>query len=276
MRIAVLSGKGGTGKTTVAASLSQVIPDSQYLDCDVEEPNGSLFLRPESGETQVVTVLVPVVDSALCTLCGDCARICRFHAIAVPGRRVLVFPGLCHHCGACGLACKPYAITEEERRIGIVKSNPDRSVVQGLLDVGEPTGVPLIAALLKQADPTRTAILDCAPGASCGVVRSLEGSDYAVLITEPTPFGLHDLAIAVDLVRGMGIPAGVVLNKAGAYDRIIRDYCDAQGLPVLMAIPFSRELAEYYSRGLLPTEMGPEWKDRFLALWDRIRQEMHT
>ena len=273
MILAVLSGKGGTGKTTVAASLARVVPDSQYVDCDVEEPNGFLFLNSEPGTVEEVMVPVPSIDPGLCTLCGACARICQFNAIAVAGKNVLVFPELCHHCGACALVCKPFAITEEDRRIGVVETDPSGRVLQGRLDVGEPVGVPIITELKRRIDPRRPAILDCAPGASCAVVRSLEGSDYALLVTEPTPFGLHDVSIALQLVKQMDIPAGVVLNKASEDDAAADTLCREADVPILLRIPFSRDIAEQYSRGRLPVDTDPIWADRFRTLYDAIRKE---
>jgi len=274
MKIAVLSGKGGTGKTTVAASLAQVVENSQYVDCDVEEPNGFLFLRPDISDSQEVHVLIPEVDANLCTLCGACARICQFNAIAVTKNRVLIFPELCHHCGACALVCEPQAITEVERRIGVIESDQGENVLQGRMDVGEPVGVPLITALKQQINPDRPVILDCAPGASCGVVRSLDGCDYAVLVTEPTPFGLHDLKIAAELVSLMGIPAGVVINKSDSENTTIEAFCRESNLPVLMHLPFSRIVAENYSRGFLPVSDNPEWTENFRKLYRQIAQEV--
>jgi MinD superfamily P-loop ATPase len=272
MKIAVLSGKGGTGKTTVAASLAQVIDGSQYVDCDVEEPNGFFFLHPVIENTQDVTVLVPEINPDLCTLCGACARICQFNALAVTRQRVLVFPELCHHCGACSLVCEPGAITEKPRRIGVIESDIDKSTMQGRLDVGEPVGVPIITELKKQIKSDHTAVLDCSPGASCAVVRSLDGCDFALLVTEPTPFGLHDLKIAAELVRQMQIRSGVVLNKSGTEDAAVEDYCRESGLPILMRIPFSREIAESYSRGVLPVGISQEWVDRFRLLAQKIEE----
>lgn len=274
MKIAVLSGKGGTGKTTVAVSMALVIPGSQYIDCDVEEPNGFLFLKPEIKESTSVTVLVPEVDQNLCALCGACAKICQFNAIAVTKKRVLVFPELCHHCGACSLACQAYAISEIERTIGVIESDAGNRFIQGRLIIGEPVGVPIISALKKRINPNRTAILDCSPGASCAVVRSIEGCDYALLVTEPTPFGLHDLKIAVGLVKKMGIRAGVVLNKAGLNDQLILDYCNQEDLPVMLVIPYSRKIAENYAHGILPASISPGWKDQFSMLYWRIGQEV--
>lgn len=274
MIIAVLSGKGGTGKTTVAASLAQVIPNSQYLDCDVEEPNGFIFLKPDLTSTTDVTVKVPEVDQDQCTHCGACARICQFNAIAVTRQRVLVFPELCHHCGACLLACRSGAITEIERSIGVIEQDSNQHFLQGRLNVGEPVGIPIISALKNRININRTSILDCSPGASCVVVKSLEDCDYAVLVTEPTPFGLHDLKIAISLVRKMGIPAGIVLNKASGQNTIIQAYCQEMALPILMEIPFSRSIAEAYSRGVLPVQTDPKWKTQFTALYWQIGEEV--
>lgn len=274
MRIAVISGKGGTGKTTVAASLASVVPGCQYFDCDVEEPNGFLFLNPKITTSYPVDVLVPEVDPKSCTLCGACARICQFNAIAVTKKRVLIFPELCHHCGACMLACKPLAIDEIARTIGVVESDADDRFFQGRLTIGEPVGIPIITALKERINPNRTAVLDCSPGASCAVVRTLEGSDYALLVTEPTPFGLHDLRIAYELVKKMGIRAGVVLNKAGSNDRLILDFCEQAQLPVLLAIPYSRLIAENYARGILPVGISKDWQLQFKTLFWRIGQEV--
>jgi MinD superfamily P-loop ATPase len=274
MRIAVLSGKGGTGKTTVAASLATVLPDCQYADCDVEEPNGFIFLRPDLTKTAEVQVLVPQADPAACTGCGACSRICQFNAIAVVKKNVLIFPELCHHCGACILVCEPGALCEVERTIGVIQQDDTASFIQGRLNVGEPAGIPIIEAIKKRLDPKRTAILDCSPGAACTVVKSLEGADFALLVTEPTPFGLHDLTIAVNLVRKMKLEAGVVINKAGPDNHIISDFCRQQQLPVLLEIPFSRTIAEHYADGRLPVDDDPVWQARFLELADKIRSSV--
>lgn len=252
MKIAVLSGKGGTGKTTVAASLAKVISESQYLDCDVEEPNGFIFLKPDFTDKIDVAVPVPYIDHSLCSGCGACCRICQFNALALVKSRILLFPELCHHCGACLLVCKPMAISELDRTIGFIETDAQRKVMQGCLNPGEPVGIPIIQKLKTYIDHNRITILDCPPGASCAVVQSLNGCDYALLVSEPTPFGLHDLAIAHELVREMNIPAGLVLNKAGSDNTIIEEYCAHNNLPVLLSIPYSRRIAENYSRGQLP------------------------
>lgn len=270
MKVAVLSGKGGTGKTTVSTSLAKVTPDSQYADCDVEEPNGNIFMKQTRFESKPVLVLVPDVDDDLCTGCGACGDICQFNAIAVVKGRVLIFPELCHHCGACRLVCQLGAISELERSIGTVDVSADRSVVQGCLNIGEPSGLPIIGAIQTYLEPNRVCFLDCPPGAGCSVVKTLEGCQFAVLVTEPTPFGLHDLKIAVQLVKQMNIPAGVVINKAGGDQKELAEFCDEQRLPVLMEIPFSRELASAYAEGILPVDHDDSWHQAFKTLSDQI------
>lgn len=270
MMIAVLSGKGGTGKTIVAASLAASLGDSQYIDCDVEEPNGALFLNPEIIKTTPVNVLVPEVDASKCDGCGDCAKACRFNAIAVVNKKVLIFPEVCHHCGACLIACPQRAIKEVQREIGVVEADRNGRFLQGRLNIGEPITIPIIHKLKQSMRKDAINILDCSPGASCTVVQTIDGCDYCILVTEPTPFGLHDLKIAVALVRKMGIPFGVVLNKAMEEDRSIQTYCGYEKIPVLMEIPFLREIAENYSKGILPVHMGVEWENRFVEMFSKI------
>lgn len=274
MNIAVLSGKGGTGKTTVAASLHRVWPNSRYVDCDVEEPNGALFLYPDLIETEIINVLVPQIDASRCILCGKCADSCQFHALAVLPTRVMIFPELCHSCGACSLICPAKAIQEVPRRIGVVENNAEGTFYQGRLDVGEPMGIPIISALKRlrpsSYHPISHSIFDSSPGASCAVVRTLEGSDFALIVTEPTPFGLHDLKIAVELVHKLAIPAGVVLNKAGPDPSQTEEYLSSSGIPVLLKIPFSRAIARGYSEGILPVDLDPHWCAEFLKLAQSI------
>lgn len=271
MKIAVLSGKGGTGKTTVSASLAASLPQCQYIDCDVEEPNGSIFLKPELTESAPVTVLTPEIDSSKCNGCALCAKACQFNAIAVVKKKVLVFPEICHHCGACVIACPTGAVKETERVVGVVEANQDDSFLQGKLNIGEPVSIPVLRELKKRIKKDMPVIIDCSPGASCTVVASIEGCDYCVLVTEPTPFGLHDLKIAVGLVKKMGLPFGIVLNKASEDSRLIHEYCDAQGIDLLMEIPFSREIAENYSKGILPGQINETWKAKFEKLYERIQ-----
>lgn len=273
MNIVVLSGKGGTGKTTVAASLAALMPEAHYIDCDVEEPNGFLFLKPDLTRHEAVTVPVPEVEHSLCTMCGACVRACQFNALAAVGGRIMVFPDLCHHCGACLIACKPGAISEIDQVIGQIDSSEDGHFRQGLLETGKPVGLPIIDRLVQSVDPDHLNLLDAPPGSSCPVVHVLKAADYALLVTEPTPFGLHDLKMVVALIRQMAIPAGVVINKSDGRDTIIESFCQQEKLPVLARIPFSRDIAAHYSRGDLPMASNSPWRPIFTGLAAQIRRE---
>lgn len=270
MKIAVLSGKGGTGKTTVSASLAMALGNCQYLDCDVEEPNGAIFLKPEIDNIINVEVDVPEVDKTKCNGCGECARACQFNAIAVVKGQVLIFPEICHHCGACTISCKQDAIYEVKRDIGVIETNKDSTFMHGKLNVGEPISIPIIKELISNLKEDIPAIIDCPPGASCTVVESIEESDFCILVTEPTPFGLHDLNIAVSLVRKMNIPFGVVVNKSSSDVDIIHKYCKDEGIEILLEIPFSKDFAQGYSKGILPVENNTEWKEKFIKLYEKI------
>lgn len=274
MKIAVLSGKGGTGKTTVSASLSATIKPSQYVDCDVEEPNGYIFLKPEIKQSIPVNVEIPSVDEAICTGCGACAKACQFHALAVIKNKVILFPEICHHCGACYIDCKPGALTASERTIGVIEMNDDQTFAQGKLHIGEPVAVPVIKKLKEYLRTDIPVIIDCSPGASCTVVQSLEGCDFCLLVTEPTPFGLHDLKIAVSLVKKLGFPFGIVINKALENNSLVEDYCKEEGIEILLKIPYSKEIAESYSSGTLPVQ-SKEWAERFTELYDRIKERVN-
>ncbi len=272
MQVAVLSGKGGTGKTTVAASLAMSLPTSRYIDCDVEEPNGAIFLKPKLQKKIAVKVPVPRIDLAKCDFCGLCAKACQFNAIAVTKDQVLLFPEICHHCGACMIACPLGAIDEVERTIGVIEANEDETFLQGKLDVGEPIAIPILVELKKRIKQDRPTILDSPPGASCNVVETIDGSDYCLLVTEPTPFGLHDIKIAVKLAEKVGIPFGIVLNKASSDNTSIHDFCQEEEIDLLMEIPYSQEIAKDYSRGILPIESGIIAKAEFLRLYEKIKE----
>ena len=272
MIISVASGKGGTGKTTVAVGLGLSNENVQLIDCDVEEPNAHILLKPRIEEEKPVYSLVPSVQEERCTHCGKCAEYCQYNALFVAPDMVLVFHELCHSCGLCSVVCPEAAIVEEKRRIGVVKKGLAQGVdlVYGELNVGEAMAVPVIREVKKEISRERTVVIDVPPGASCPVVESVYGSDFTILVTEPTPFGLHDLRIAVEVLRTLQIPLGVVVNRAGIGDMKVYEYCKEEGIPVMLEIPFSKEIAELYSRGVsFVTEMG-EWKEKFKHILERI------
>jgi tRNA-Thr(GGU) m(6)t(6)A37 methyltransferase TsaA len=273
MTIAIASGKGGTGKTTVAVNLALTLGGPvRLLDCDVEEPNCHLFLRPKILNMETVGVPVPVVDTLACDACGRCAEICQFGAIAVLKNGPIVFAELCHGCGGCQLVCPRHAIREETRPIGAITVGQagDVEMVTGQLRVGEAKSPPLIRAVKKYARDDRVNIVDCPPGTSCPVIAALRGADFVVLVTEPTPFGLHDLKLAVATVRHLGLACGVVINRSDIGDSRVKDYCVAESLPVLVEIPHRREIAEAYSRGQVLVQVLPEMRDLFADLGTRI------
>lgn len=278
MTVAVASGKGGTGKTTVAVNLALALADSlpvQFLDCDVEEPNAHFFLKPRIGAAEEVATLVPEIDETVCDHCGLCAKVCEYNALAVVPQAVLVFRELCHGCGACATLCPLKAIRETPSRVGVVESGRAGAIdlLQGRLDVGQAMSPPVIRALKKRRDPGRTVIIDAPPGTSCPVVESMRGSDFALLVTEPTPFGLHDLELAAGAAKALGLPRGVLVNRAdgGDGDARVRAYAEDEKIPVLMTIPFDRRIAEAYSRGETLLDLDPAWKGRFLALFEAMR-----
>ncbi len=276
MRVAVASGKGGTGKTTVATNLARVAAREEksvvYLDCDVEEPNGQIFLRPSLKWHKPVTVPVPQVDPVVCDLCGLCGEICRFSAIVCVGERVLVFPELCHSCGGCDLVCPLSAIKEVPRRIGTLMAGESGSLqyLQGLLDIGEAMSPPVIRAVKAEASEADLVIVDAPPGTSCPVIEAVRGCDHVLLVTEPTPFGLHDLELALATVRALEIPCEVVINRAGVNGSPAREFCRRQGVAIAAELPDSRRVAEAYSRGELAAEANPEFRDLFRALLAHI------
>ena len=273
MIISVASGKGGTGKTTVATNLSLSLGDGvRLLDCDVEEPNAHLFLRPEITEVQEVTTFIPAIDDELCTACRKCADICRFRALTVIGEKVLVFPELCHSCGGCIEVCPENAIAEGNRPLGVVESGScgNLGFGHGRLRVGEAMAPPLIRKVRTQENGAGTIIIDAPPGTSCPVIAAMKGTDFVLLVTEPTPFGLHDLKLAVEAVKVLGIPCGLVINRADMGNSQVSEYAEKEQLPLLMEIPFDRRIAEAYSRGETIVELMPEWKEKFRELYNSI------
>ncbi len=274
MIISIASGKGGTGKTTVATNLAvSVSGPVQLLDCDVEEPNAHLFLRPTIEETKTITTPVPEIDLEKCNQCKKCMEICRFKAIAVIGDTVLTFPELCHGCGGCLAVCPEGAITEKGRDLGVLEVGAMNGVsfIHGRLRVGEAMSPPLIRAVRECSRAGGLTLIDAPPGTSCPVIAAMKDTDFVLLVTEPTPFGLHDLKLAVEAVKILDIPMGLVINRADIGDDAVRAYAQAEGLPILMEIPFDRQIAESYSRGEMFTLAMPEWKDRFRALAENIQ-----
>jgi MinD superfamily P-loop ATPase len=275
MIISVASGKGGTGKTTVATNLALSLDrEVQLLDCDVEEPNAYLFIHPTIDRVETVAAPVPVVDESRCTLCGKCAEICQFKAIIVIGKTVLPFHELCHSCGGCLEVCPEDAVTEEGRELGIIEQGHRNglSFAHGKLRVGEAMSPPLIRKVRALSKSDRLVIIDAPPGTSCPVIEAMKGTDFVLLVTEPTPFGLYDLKLAVGAVRVLGIPCGLVINRSDLGDDKVREYAKEENIPILMEIPFDRTIAEAYSRGKAIVEAMPEWKRGFVDLYGDIEK----
>ncbi|MCU0858218.1 MAG: ATP-binding protein [Pontiellaceae bacterium] len=276
MRIAIASGKGGTGKTTLSVALAQAWNGPvQLLDCDVEAPNASIFLPLETAAEQAVTVPVPVVDSTRCTGCGKCAAICEFNALAVAGKSVLVFEELCHSCGGCVRICPEKAISEQPRKIGTLRSGQIGTVhlTEGRLDIGRSMAPPLIRTVKKSADPELPVLIDCPPGTSCPMITAVKGADFVILVTEPTPFGLHDLTLAVETVRLLNLPFGVVINRADAGDDRVTAYCEKEKIRLLLQIPESRKIAEATSRGESILSAAPELRSRFQEMIQTVQKK---
>lgn len=273
MIISVASGKGGTGKTTVATSMAlSVGAGVRILDCDVEAPNAHLLLHPEITAEMPVSVPVPEIDEAGCTRCGKCAEICQYNAIAVLGEVIITFPELCHGCGGCMEICPEKVVTEGARPVGVIETGHCGGLefVHGKLRIGEAMSPPLIRAVRQLARTDRTNIIDAPPGTSCPVIAAIKDTDFVLMVTEPTPFGRHDLKLAVATVNALGIPSGLVINRAGIGDDAVLSYAKEVNIPVLMEIPFDRDIAVAYSRGVAIVEALPAWKEKFLQLFRRI------
>ena len=276
MIVSVASGKGGTGKTLVATSLALSLSATQkiqLLDCDVEEPNANILLRVTIKHSQPVNIPTPSVDETKCTYCGKCAEVCAYNAIAVIKKRVLIFPELCHGCGACSYLCPESAITEEGKEVGIVErgDSGNLELIQGRLNVGEAMAPPVIREVKKHIDHGSVVVIDVPPGTSCPVIEAAKGSGFCLLVTEPTPFGLNDLSLAVEVVRELNIPCGVIINRAGVGSDEVDQYCHREGIPILLKIPLDRSIAMFYSRGIPLVEGMPRWRQKFIRLFQDIK-----
>ena len=280
LRIAVASGKGGTGKTTIATNLAATLARTgyqvTYMDSDVEAPNGHIFLKPEIHADASVCLPVPVVDEERCTACGKCTELCQYGALILLGRQILVFPDLCRGCGGCQRVCPEEAIQENPRRIGVIETGQAGPIhfIQGRLDIGSPLSPPVIRAARQQLSGDGVQLIDAPPGTACAAVQAVEGADYVLLVTEPTPFGLHDLQLSIDMLRVLERPFGVVVNRADEGSGSIRDYCAIEGIDILLELPDDRRVAEACSRGELIADVLPEYDSCFIALFTQIESRL--
>lgn len=278
MKIAVLSGKGGTGKTLVAVNLAAVTAPSCYIDCDVEEPNGHLFFKPTSIKSKPISVLLPQVDPLLCDGCRACVEFCQFNALAYVQNKLMVFDEICHSCGGCMLVCPQKALTEREKVIGSVEEGISEQVYvkSGFLNPGESSGIPVIKALLDSREPelSENTWIDCPPGSACIVMESIREADYCVLVAEPTLFGVHNLAMVHELVKLFKKPYGVVLNKCLPEVNPAEEYCKEHEIPILDKIPFDHYLGELNAKGIIVSRESEEYRNRFLGIWERIQEEV--
>ena len=277
MIVSIASGKGGTGKTTVATNLALSLNNKiQFIDCDVEEPNANLFLKIKIRESEEVSVDIPDINEEKCDYCGKCSDFCMYNALAVVPSKVLVFPELCHSCGGCELVCPRNAVRWRKKSIGKIEHgfNDGFDFYHGLLNIGEIKTISLIKTLKKKIDKNRDVILDAPPGTSCPVIETIQGSDYCILVTEPTPFGLHDLKLMVNVVRHMNLPFGVIINREGVGDTNVEMFCRREKIPVLMKIPHDEKISKLYSKGV-PFVMEQQlWRDKFKWLFSKIKEEV--
>lgn len=279
MKIAVLSGKGGTGKTFISVNLAAVAKDSKYVDCDVEEPNGHLFFKPVDIATEEVKVMIPQVDEELCNGCRTCVDFCRFNALAHTGKKLIIFEDICHACGGCVLFCPQKALSEKDKTIGRIRQgySQDVTVLSGILDIGEITGVPIIDQLLKKVEmDDGVQIIDCPPGSSCTVMESIEDADYCILVAEPTTFGVHNLDMVYKLVKLFDKAHGVVLNKCLDGENPAEEFCKERDIKILEKISFDKELGELNSNGFIASRESEKYKEIFSTLLENLAKEVEN
>lgn len=279
MTISVASGKGGTGKTTVAASLASVINESIYIDCDVEESNGHLMLQPKFTSEESVNKLMPEIDYEKCNFCGRCIEVCEFNALINLKFEILLFEEMCHSCGACEYFCPKDAIIEIPKEFGKLRSGITESGIKfydGLLNIGEATAVPLIKKIKEKIDNESINIIDSPPGTSCYMVETVKDSDFCLLVTESTPFGLNDLKLAIDVVKTINVPFGIVINKYDETFGEMENYLTENQIEVMLRIPFDRKIAEAYSNGILPVNKSDKIRSEFIELIDTIKKKINS
>ena len=278
MNIAIASGKGGTGKTTIATNLALSLQNVQLIDCDVEEPNANIFLQTQIKEREEVTIKIPIIEKKKCDFCGKCADFCAYNALAVVSSSVLIFPELCHSCKGCQLVCPKDAIYWKDRSIGTIEHGIGNNLdfYHGILNIGEAMALPLIKSLKKKIKKNKHVILDAPPGTSCPVIETINNSDYCILVTEPTPFGLYDLKLAIEVVNHLHIPFGVIINRDGIGNNIVELYCHKEKIPIVMKIPHSEEIAQLYSRGIPFVKELTKWQHEFNQLFTQIMGETST
>jgi len=270
----VASGKGGTGKTTVAVNLALSLNNVQLLDCDVEEPNCHIFIKPVFEHKNTVFIPIPCIDQTKCDECGRCQEVCVYNAVAIVNKKVLIFPELCHGCGSCTYFCPNDAIKEENKEIGVVEigRKGDIQFIHGKLNIGKMMAPPVIREVKKHINKKKTVIIDVPPGTSCPVITAIKDTDFVILVTEPTPFGLNDLSLAVEVVRKLKIPFGVIINRSDLGNKKTDEYCTGENIPILMRIPFSKKIAGIYSRGDSIVEALPEYREKFQRLFTKIKK----
>lgn len=274
MITSVASGKGGTGKTTVAVNLALSLNNVQLLDCDVEEPNCHIFIKPVFEHKNTVFIPIPCIDQTKCDECGRCQEVCVYNAVAIVNKKVLIFPELCHGCGSCAYFCPNDAIKEENKEIGVVEigRKGDIQFIHGKLNIGKMMAPPVIREVKKHINKKKTVIIDVPPGTSCPVITAIKDTDFVILVTEPTPFGLNDLSLAVEVVRKLKIPFGVIINRSDLGNKKTDEYCTGENIPILMRIPFSKKIAGIYSRGDSIVEALPEYREKFQRLFTEIKK----